>query len=68
MGIIKFRMPDRLHSKEEMFGAINNLENIENIMCLIEDEDGVLIITIDGITAERMNWMLDRAKILLHKN
>lgn len=68
MTVVKFKIPDRVYTKEELFGAINNLESFENIVVLINDnEAGVWMMTVNGTTAERMNWMLDRAKLLLHK-
>lgn len=67
MSVVKFKMPDRVHNLDELFGAVKQLENIDNIVVLIEDSDGVWSMTIDGTTYERMNWMLDRAKFLLHK-
>lgn len=59
-------IPERVHSIDEMLGMIKQLPNVLNIVCIIEDEDGVTTMTVDGTTAERMNWMLDRAKLLLH--
>lgn len=66
MGVVKFGMPDRVHTKNELLGALANAD-FENIVVLIEDGDGITAMTIDGTTAERMNWMLDRAKFLLHR-
>lgn len=66
MGVVKFGMPDRVHTKNELLGALANAD-FENIVVLIEDGDGITTMTIDGTTAERMNWMLDRAKFLLHR-
>jgi hypothetical protein len=67
LSVVKFKVPDRVHTKKELFGAIDNLENVENIVVLINDDTGVWMMTVNGTTAERMNWMLDRAKLLLHK-
>lgn len=64
--IHKFKIPDKVHSIEEMFGAIKQI-NFINIVAIIEDDEGVWLMVIDGTTAERINWMLDRSKVLLHK-
>lgn len=60
------RTPARVHTLEELLGAVAQL-NVQNIVVLIEDDGGVWSMTIDGTTSERMNWMLDRAKFLLHR-
>lgn len=60
-------IPNRVHTIDELVGTIKQIDNLESIVVLIEDKDSVWSMTIDGTTAERMNWMLDRAKLLLHK-
>jgi hypothetical protein len=60
------RVPDRVHTKEEMLGLLAKMD-FENVVVLIEDADGVWSMTLDGTTSERMNWMIDRVKILLHR-
>lgn len=69
MSVIKFaRTPDRVHTKEELIGVISQTD-FQNIVVLIEDNEGCIeTMTISGTTAERMNWMLDRAKVLLHRS
>jgi hypothetical protein len=65
--VIKFtRLPDRVHTKDELLGAVAQI-NFENIVVIIEGAEGVVTMTLDGTTLERMNWMLDRAKLLLHR-
>lgn len=61
------RVPEKVHSVDELCGVIAQVAGIENVVVLIEDGDGLWSMTLDGTTAERMNWMLDRAKLLLHK-
>lgn len=61
------RVPERVHSIEEIFGVVEKLEGVEHIVVLVHDGDGVISMSLDGTTAERINWMLDRAKLRLHK-
>lgn len=65
--VILGRVPDKVYSLDELLGAIRQFTGVEHIMVIVEDVDGVTTLTIDGTTAERMNWMLDRAKFLLHR-
>lgn len=60
------RVPRTIHTREELLGVVAQLEDVRTLMVLVEDQDGVWVMQIDGTTAERMNWMLDRAKRLLH--
>lgn len=60
-------VPDRVHTLDEMLGTVRQFEDLQNIIVILEDSDGVTTLALDGTTAERMNWMLDRAKFLLHK-
>lgn len=62
------RVPDRVHSLEELFGAVAQMDGVESVVVVVHDADGCTTLTIDGTTAERMNWMLDRAKHLLHRS
>ena len=67
MGVVKLgRIPDRVHTKEELIGVVAQLD-FQNIIIIIEDDDGIVTMTLDGTTSERMNWMLDRAKLRLHQ-
>jgi hypothetical protein len=61
------KIPDKVHTLDEMLGMIRQVEDLQNIVVILEDSDGVTTMTIDGTTAERMNWMLDRANLLLHR-
>jgi beta-phosphoglucomutase-like phosphatase (HAD superfamily) len=61
------KVPKRVHSREELLGTISKLEGVENLVALIEDEAGVWLMVVDGTTYERINWLLDRAKLLLHR-
>ena len=60
------RVPDKVHTIDELCGVITQV-TAESIVVLIEDGAGLWSMTLDGTTAERMNWMLDRAKMLLHR-
>lgn len=61
------KIPLRVYSREELLGTVAKLEGVENIVVLIEDEAGIWLMVVDGTTSERINWMLDRAKFLLHR-
>ena len=60
------RLPDRVHTKDELLGAVAQID-FQNIVVIIEDAESLVTMTLDGTTSERMNWMLDRAKFLLHR-
>lgn len=51
-----------------MLGMVRQFEDLQNIVVIMEDSDGVTTMVLDGTTAERMNWMLDRAKHHLHRD
>ena len=59
-------VPTKCKTLEMLLGTIEKLDNLKNIVTLIEDDEGVWLMTIDGTTLERMNWMLDRAKLIIH--
>lgn len=61
------RVPDKVRTLDELLGAVRQFAGIEHVVVIVEDGDGVTTMTIDGTTAERMNWMIDRAKLLLHR-
>lgn len=61
------KIPVRVYSREELLGTVAKLEGVENIVVLIEDEAGIWLMVVDGTTHERINWILDRAKFLLHR-
>ena len=61
------RVPDKVRTLDELLGAIRQFVGIEHVVVIVEDADGITSMTIDGTTRERMNWMLDRAKFLLHR-
>lgn len=62
------RIPKKLRTIEELLGTIRQLEGVENIVALVNDEAGVWIMTLDDTTYERVNWMIDRAKRMLHRD
>lgn len=64
--VVKFKTPNKVYTIDEMFGAVKLLD-FENVVVIVNDADGVEMMTLEGTTAERVNWLLDRAKLLLHK-
>lgn len=61
------RVPVRCVDRDSLLGTIRQLENVENLVILVNDDDGTWILVEPGTTIERINWMLDRAKIMLHE-
>lgn len=61
------RIPERVHTLDELMGTMRQLDDVQNVVVIVEDGEGITTLTINGITAERMNWMLDRAKMLIHR-
>jgi hypothetical protein len=61
------RVPVKMASREMLVGTLNKLNDVENIVVIVNDAEGCWLMTEDGTTIERMNWMLDRVKLLLHK-
>lgn len=62
------RVPQRMPTREMLIGTLEKLEDIQNIVVIVEDDEGVWTMLIEGTTRERINWMLDRAKIMLHED
>lgn len=60
------RVPARCQTKEMLIGTLEKLENVLDIVVLVNDDEGIWTMLINGTSNERINWMLDRAKILLH--
>jgi len=60
--------PKRVHSLDEMFGTISKIENVENVICIVETDEGYRLMVIDGVTQERVNWLLDCGKRILHSD
>jgi hypothetical protein len=60
------RVPARFQNREMMINTISQLENTKTIVVLVEDDEGVWTMFEEGATLERINWMLDRAKVMLH--
>lgn len=67
MTVKPLRVPEKVHTLEDLLGAVQQTEGFKNIVAIVEDEEGVTTWTIFGTTAERMNWLLDRAKLRLHE-
>ena len=61
------RVPVKLKSREMLVGTLEKLDDVQNLVVLVEDSDGVWVMIEDGITAERINWILDRAKRMIHE-
>lgn len=61
------RVPKRMPTREMLIGTLAKLENVENILVIIEDDEGIWIMQDNHTTLERMNWMLDRAKRMVHE-
>jgi hypothetical protein len=62
------RVPQRMPTLEMLIGTLEKLEDIQTIVVIVEDDEGVWTMLIEGTTRERINWMLDRAKIMLHED
>ena len=63
------RVPSRLKSRAMFIGTLANLPTVDEgteFIVIALDEGGCWLMMEDGITAERINWMLDRAKHSLH--
>ena len=61
------RVPKRMPMREMLIGTLAKLENVENILVIIEDDEGIWIMQDNHTTFECMNWMLDRAKRMVHE-
>ena len=61
------RIPVKIKSREMLVGTLEKLEDVEHLVVLVEDKDGVWLLIEDGTTLERINWMLDRAKMMVHE-
>jgi hypothetical protein len=60
------RVPQRMPTREMLIGTLQKLENVQNIMVIVEDAEGVWMMQEADATLERLNWMLDRVKFMLH--
>ena len=60
------RVPQRMPTREMLIGTLQKLENIQNMMVIVEDDEGVWMMQEADTTLERLNWMLDRVKFMLH--
>ena len=49
-----------------LVGTLEKLEGVENLLVVVEDESGCWIMHEGGTTLERLNWMIDRAKLMVH--
>jgi hypothetical protein len=53
-------------TREMLVGTLQQLSDVQNVMVVVEDAEGVWLMHEGDTTAERLNWMLDRAKFLIH--
>lgn len=60
------RVPQRMPTREMLIGTLHKLENVQNILVIVEDDEGCWIMQERDTTLERLNWMVDRAKRMLH--
>lgn len=61
------RIPNRMPTRAMLVGTLEKLEGAENIVVLVEDSAGVWIMHEGDTSLERINWMLDRAKLTIHE-
>ena len=61
------RVPQRLPTREMLIGTLQKLEGVENVVVLVEDAEGVWVMQEGDVAVERINWMLDRAKLMIHR-
>jgi hypothetical protein len=54
-------------TREMLVGTLEKLEGVENLVVLVEDAEGVWIMHEGSTALERINWMLDRAKLMIHR-
>jgi hypothetical protein len=61
------RVPQRMPTREMLVGTLQKLEGVKNILVVVEDEEGCWIMHEKDTTLERLNWMIDRAKRMVHE-
>lgn len=61
------RVPKRIPTREMLIGTLEKLEDVQSILVIVEDAEGCWIMQEADITLERMNWMVDRAKMMIHE-
>ena len=62
------RVPQRIANKATLIGVLEKLENIENILVIVQDDEGCWVMHVGDTPAERLEWMVDRAKRLIHSD
>jgi hypothetical protein len=60
------RVPQRMPTREMLIGTLSKLQDVQHIVVLVEDDAGVWMMHECDLTLERINWMLDRGKVLIH--
>ncbi len=61
------RVPKRMPTRAMLVGTLEKLEGVENIMVIVEDAEGVWLMHEGDTALERLNWMLDRVKLVIHE-
>lgn len=61
------RVPKRMPTREMLIGTLEKLEGVKNVLVIVEDEVGCWVMHENDTTAERLNWMIDRAKLMIHE-
>ena len=61
------RVPCKLPTREMLIGTLHKLENVKNILVVVEDNEGCWMLHENDSTLERLNWMIDRAKLMIHE-
>ena len=62
------RVPQRMPTREMLIGTLQQLEGVQNILVIVEDDEGCWIMHEKDTTLERLNWMIDRAKRMIHND
>jgi hypothetical protein len=61
------RVPQRMPTRAMLIGTLEKLEGVQNLLVIVEDEEGCWIMHESDTTLERLNWMIDRAKFMVHE-
>lgn len=65
---ISIGLPQRVRTLDDLLGAVAQMDGIESVVVVVHDAIGCTLLTVDGTSVERVNWMLDRAKHNLHRD
>lgn len=71
IGALEHIFPRKVRTLDDMCGALKGVDDLETLFVVFEDATGVCLMPLEvngrEPTSERINWMLDRAKLLLHR-